>query len=71
MGLEVKPVLPSTWNGFEAVRSFRGVRYEISVKREGTGNQVSLEVDGKSIPGTVIPLPEPNTSTVKVEAVIR
>ena len=70
-GLEINPVLPSTWNGFEAVRIYRGVRYEISVKRQGTGNQVSLEVDGKSIPGTIIPLPEPNTSTVKVEAVIR
>jgi cellobiose phosphorylase len=70
-GLEIKPVLPSTWNGFEAVRSYRGVRYEISVKREGSGNQVSLEVDGKSIPGTTIPLPDPNTASVKVKAVIR
>jgi cellobiose phosphorylase len=70
-GLEVKPVIPSEWNGFEAVRSYRGVRYEISVKREGTGNQVSLEVDGKSINGTVIPLPENDVKTVKVKAVIQ
>jgi cellobiose phosphorylase len=70
-GLQVKPVIPTEWSGFEAVRSFRGVRYEISVKREGTGNQVSLEVDGKSMEGTIIPLPEENTKTVKVKAVIR
>jgi cellobiose phosphorylase len=70
-GLEINPVLPSTWNGFEAVRIYRGVRYEISVKREGTGNQVSLEVDGKSIVGTIIPLPDLDTTTVKVKAVIQ
>jgi cellobiose phosphorylase len=70
-GLQVKPVIPSAWNGFEAVRSFRGVRYEISVKREGTGNNVTLEVDGQAIDGTIIPLPKENTKTVRVKAVIR
>ena len=70
-GLQVKPVIPSAWQGFEATRSFRGVRYEISVQREGTGNEVSLEVDGKSIDGTTIPLPEKDVQTVKVKAVIR
>jgi cellobiose phosphorylase len=70
-GLEVKPVLPSGWNGFDVRRNFRGVRYEVAVKREGPGNAVSLEVDGKSIPGTVIPLPGKDTKTVKVKAVVR
>jgi cellobiose phosphorylase len=70
-GLQVKPVIPSAWEGFEAVREFRGVRYEISVKREGTGNQVSLEVDGKPIPGTIIPLPDTAVKQVKIKAVIR
>jgi cellobiose phosphorylase len=70
-GLEVRPVLPSDWNGFEAVRSFRGVRYEISVKREGPGNKISLEVDGKSIGGTIIPLSDQDVKTVKVKAVVR
>jgi cellobiose phosphorylase len=70
-GLEIKPVLPSGWKGFEAVRSYRGVRYEISVKREGDGNQVSLEVEGKSIPGTILPVPEPNITTVTVKAIVR
>jgi cellobiose phosphorylase len=70
-GLQVKPVIPPDWSGFEAVRNFRGVRYEIAVKREGAGNQVSLEVDGKSIDGTIIPLPEVDTKVIKVTAVIR
>ena len=70
-GLEVKPAFPSDWSGFEAVRGFRGVQYEISVKREGPGNEVTLEVDGKSIAGTVIPLPKEIMKTVKVKAVVR
>lgn len=70
-GLEVKPAFPSDWSGFEAVRGFRGVRYEISVKREGPGNEVTLEVDGKSIEGTVIPLPKEIMKTVKVKAIVR
>ena len=70
-GLQVKPVIPSAWSGFDAARSYRGVRYEISVQREGDGNEVTLEVDGKSIPGTIIPLPEHGVTTVQVKAVIR
>jgi cellobiose phosphorylase len=70
-GLEVKPVIPSAWEGFEAARNYRGACYEISVKREGPGNQVSLEVDGKSIEGTTIPLSKEETKTVKVKAVVR
>ena len=69
-GLQVKPVIPSEWSGFEAVREFRAVRYEISVQREGTGNQVSLQVDGRPIAGTVIPLPDGDVKTVKVKAVL-
>jgi cellobiose phosphorylase len=70
-GLEVKPVMPSDWSGFTATRSFRGVRYEISVRREGPGNEVALEVDGTPVQGTVIPLPKEEINTVKVKAVIR
>ena len=70
-GLEVKPVMPSAWSGFEASRSFRGVRYEISVKREGPGNEVTLEVDNNPIEGTVIPVSTDSTSTVKVKAIVR
>jgi cellobiose phosphorylase len=70
-GLQVAPVIPSGWDGFEAVRNFRGVRYEISIQRAGPGNKVMLEVNDKSIEGTVIPLPSKDTKTVKVKAVVR
>src|SRR5690349_2780294 len=70
-GLEVKPVIPPGWDGFEAIRTFRGVRYEISVKRHGPGNEVSVEVDGQPVEGTVVPLPKEGINTVNVKAVIR
>jgi cellobiose phosphorylase len=56
-GLRIAPVIPSAWEGFRAVRRFRGVRYEIQVRRRGAGNEVQLEVDGKPIAGSIIPLP--------------
>jgi len=67
-GLQVAPVIPTTWQGFEAERTFRGVHYQIEVKRQGPGNQVSLEVDGKPVPGSVIPLPAEGVKQVQVKA---
>jgi cellobiose phosphorylase len=69
-GLEVKPVVPERWSGFKASRLYRGARYEITVQRVGKGNAVSLEVEGKSIPGTVIPLPEKDVNTLRITATI-
>ncbi|MBU1661956.1 MAG: glycosyl transferase [Chloroflexi bacterium] len=70
-GLQVAPVIPSGWDGFEAVRSYRGVRYEIRVKRKGLGNEVQLEVDGKSIEGNIIPLPPEGTGEIYVTVKVR
>jgi cellobiose phosphorylase len=56
-GLQVAPVVPSAWKSFEVTRSYRGVRYVIQVERKGPGNEVQLEVEGKSIEGNIIPLP--------------
>lgn len=67
-GLQVAPVIPSAWEGFEAVRSYRGVRYEIHIKRKGTGNQIQLEMDGKPIEGSILPFPAQGTQTVQVTA---
>ena len=69
-GLQVDPVIPEDWDGFEVVRNFREVRYVISVSRLGPGNQVRLKVDGKPVPGTLVPLPAPGINEVKVEALI-
>jgi len=68
-GLEIAPVIPADWDGFQAHRIYQGVRYIISVKRVGPGNQIHLEVDGNSIQGTIIPPPE-NNKEVKVSVSI-
>jgi cellobiose phosphorylase len=57
-GLKIAPVLPEEWDGFSVTRNYRDVRYEITVKREGAGNSVSLLVDGQPVDGDVIPLSE-------------
>ena len=67
-GLQVAPVVPSAWEGFEGARIYRGVRYEIHVKRRGAGDRIQLEVDGKPIEGSIIPFPAEGTQTVQVKA---
>ena len=67
-GLEVAPVIPAAWDGFMVTRSYRGVKYEIKVKRKGPGNKIRLEVDEKSIEGAVIPLLDEKVDTVQVSA---
>jgi len=69
-GLQVAPVVPSAWKSFEVTRSYRGVRYVIQFERKGTGNEVQLEVDGKSINGNIIPLPIENIKEVHVRVTI-
>jgi cellobiose phosphorylase len=65
-GLEVAPVVPSSWSGFTAQRIFRGVRYDIVVERSGPGNTVQLAVDGQPVAGAIVPLPKPGTQAVSV-----
>jgi cellobiose phosphorylase len=70
-GLEISPCIPTSWTGFDAVRVFRGVRYEIQVVRIGKGNKVSLIVEGKHISGNVVPLPRKRTKNIFVKVTIR
>lgn len=70
-GLRIAPVIPSGWSGFTASRRFRGTRYDITVRRDGPGNAVTLTVDGERIGGDVVPLPAPGTDRVIVTAVLR
>jgi cellobiose phosphorylase len=69
-GLEIRPVVPKSWRGFQATRIFRGVTYQITVKREGDGNQVVLRVNGKPGEGTVVPPPPDGQREVVVEAIL-
>ena len=69
-GLVIAPVCPKTWEGFTVKRLFQGVRYDITVKRDGKGNTVRLIVDGKKIEGNVVPKPTTGISEVKVQAIL-
>jgi cellobiose phosphorylase len=56
-GLRIDPCLPTDWEGFEAVRRFRGATYRIAVRKPGgiTGRLTSLTVGGRSIEGNLVP----------------
>ena len=69
-GLQIKPVIPLTWDSFQAIRRFRGVNYHISVVRRGTGEKTSLSVDGKLIPDNLVPLPAEGVSDVQVQVIL-
>lgn len=57
-GLEINPVLPAEWKGFQAQRIFRGTNYKIEVHNpNGSESGVKrIEVDGKVIEGQIIPV---------------
>ncbi len=65
-GLQVAPVIPSDWDGFTATRVFRNSTYNITVKRSGPGNNVSMTVDGQAIEGNVVPVVQ-GKDTIRVE----
>jgi len=69
-GLQIAPVLPADWAGFQARRTFRGVTYHITVKRAGSGNAVALAVDGQPLAGDIIPPPPAGTREVGVEVTL-
>jgi cellobiose phosphorylase len=69
-GLEIAPVIPKSWPGFTASRTYRGVVYKIVVERKGEGNSVALTVDGIAIKGSVVPPPAAGTSEVNVHCIL-
>jgi len=69
-GLKISPCIPGSWSGFNARRVFRGVTYNIFVKRVGKGSKLSLKVNGKNVPGEVVPLPTEDVASVEVEVAL-
>jgi cellobiose phosphorylase len=55
-GLRIDPRLPSAWDGFRAVRRFRGATYRIAIRKPAgtTGRVRSLVVDGHEVDGTLV-----------------
>jgi len=70
-GLKVAPAIPPDWIGFTATRKFRGATYQIEVRREGPGNQVSLTCDGQQVQGAVLPLPGQTKAVIQVKAILK
>ncbi|MBL0349593.1 MAG: glycosyl transferase family 36 [Elusimicrobia bacterium] len=67
-GLMVRPCLPPPWNEARATRRFRGVNYQISIKRDpslSAGSQ-KIVVDGRPLAGDVLPLSSAKTVDVRV-----
>ena len=65
------PCIPSSLDGFEAKRDFRGVTYHISVKNPNHVEKgvASMTVDGVAVDGNTIPLPD-GKSDVTVEVIM-
>jgi cellobiose phosphorylase len=54
-GLRIAPTVLDNWKHFSVKRVFRGVTYNIDVKRIGPGGEVSLSIEGEKIGGNIIP----------------
>jgi cellobiose phosphorylase len=65
-GLEIAPANPLSWDGFDAAREYRGVRYAIHVERVGSGKALRLEVDGDLVDGNVVPIPVNGRKDIQV-----
>lgn len=70
-GLKIDPSIPSSWNGFTAVRKFRGAIYNITVKNPSHISKgiKDVTVNGKSCDGNILPV-FPKGSEVNVQVVM-
>ncbi len=69
-GLRIDPRLPADWGDVRVTRKFRGTTFRIRIhKAQGvTGNVTHLSVDGRAIPGNLLPLPAVAGGEAAVEA---
>jgi len=60
-GLMIDPCIPSNWDGFKATRKFRGKTYKLTINNPEHVCQgvVRFRLDGKELPGCLIPLNPP------------
>jgi len=54
-GFHLRPKLPTAWKEARYARPFRGATFEIHIRR---GSKPGIKVDGKSIAGDLIPVPQ-------------
>jgi N,N'-diacetylchitobiose phosphorylase len=70
-GLVLSPAIPSSWDGYEVTRQFRGARYEIAIRNPHhlCSGIKKLLVNGKPVEGNRIPIAK-SGRTAKVEATL-
>jgi cellobiose phosphorylase len=70
-GLQIDPCIPSHWDGFKAIRVFRGTRYIIETQNPHHvfKGVKSITIDGKPFEGTILPLYK-NKKTVSVVVIL-
>ncbi len=70
-GLKIDPCIPKNWEGFTAVRNFRGAIYDITVTNPDKVSKgvVKMIVDGELIDGNIAPVFDDN-KTHKVEVIM-
>ncbi len=71
-GLRIAPHVPEQWSQYRVEREFRGVRYDIEVKKEAEEKRKtpSITVDNKPLDGNVIPIPDSKVSQCQVKVLI-
>ena len=57
-GIKGDPGIPHEWDGFRAIRQFRGASYDITFRNPDHVSKgiKSVTVDGKAIEGNVLPV---------------
>ncbi|MCE1252626.1 MAG: glycosyl transferase [Anaerolineae bacterium] len=69
-GLEIAPSIPDDWQNMQVKREWRGVTYNINMKRVGKGSEVKLEVDGQPFEGQIVPLPSDDRKEVLISLLV-
>jgi cellobiose phosphorylase len=69
-GLRIDPCVPAAWGDFTVTRRFRDATYRIVVRKQpGTSGRVTrLLVDGRTVDGSLAPLPAAPGADIVVEA---
>jgi cellobiose phosphorylase len=65
-GLKVDPCIPTSWDGFEITRKFRGALYKIKISNpmHVSKGVKSMKVNGNEISGNIIPPAEPGSENI-------
>ena len=69
-GLKIDPCLPKSWKNCSVKKRYRGATYQIHYENGGP-DVIEIMVDGKTVPGNVLPWEEGKTYQVYVTTGVR